>query len=135
MRAATLQDLHDLRINPWAVQLVVESYKNAGPGALPFEFEFEGVEISLRLSEPTQGENMSRFDYVKYDGPAIESQAAAKAAVTRVEALIEEIKSPEAKKNAMDALEVAYMWIGKGIRNDQIQRNGTAELEEGRGNS
>lgn len=31
-------------------------------------------------------------------------------------------------------LEEAYMWVGKAIRDDQIKRNGAAELQEGRNN-
>jgi hypothetical protein len=30
-------------------------------------------------------------------------------------------------------LEEAYMWIGKAVRDDQIERNGSAELLEERG--
>lgn len=35
---------------------------------------------------------------------------------------------------ALEAVEVAYMWCGKGLRNAQIARNGSAPLQEERGN-
>lgn len=79
---------------------------------------------------------MSRFDYVKYDGHADVAQAAFKNAVGSMEGLIEyNLKSPRAKALALTKLEECYMWIGKAIRDDQIARNGSAELQEERSNS
>jgi len=40
--------------------------------------------------------------------------------------------SPRAKALAITKLEEVYMWIGKAIRDDQIKRNGSAELQEER---
>lgn len=40
-----------------------------------------------------------------------------------------------AKALALTKLEEVYMWIGKAIRDDQIERNGSAELQEERNNS
>jgi len=72
---------------------------------------------------------VSRFDYVKYDDIAIETQDAAKKYVSMVETLIEtSVKSGRSKALALTKLEEVYMWIGKGIRDDQIARNGTAPL-------
>jgi hypothetical protein len=42
--------------------------------------------------------------------------------------------SPRAKALALTKLEEVYMWIGKAIRDDQLSRNGTAELQEERNN-
>lgn len=78
---------------------------------------------------------MSRFDYVKYDDGAIAEQDVAKTMVTELEGLIDTFKSPRAKALALTKLEECYMWIGKAIRDDQIARNGTAELQEERSNS
>jgi hypothetical protein len=79
---------------------------------------------------------MSRFDYVKYDETATTRQEAFKAVVTGLETFIEEhCISPRAKALALTKLEECYMWIGKAIRDDQIKRNGTAELQEERSNS
>ena len=79
---------------------------------------------------------MSRFDYVKYDEEAMKKQERAKIFVSNIEFMIEQdIKSPRAKALALTKLEECYMWIGKAIRDDQIARNGSAELQEERGNS
>lgn len=76
----------------------------------------------------------NRFDYVKYDEKATDDQASFKAIFTALEKTVNEyLKSPRAKALVLTKLEEAYMWIGKAIRDDQIERNGQAELEEGRG--
>lgn len=75
---------------------------------------------------------MNRFDYVKYDDVSNEKQAAAKIAAQQLEQLIERIDEPATKHRALEALEVAYMWIGKGIRNDQWYRTQRRDLEERR---
>lgn len=78
---------------------------------------------------------MSRFDYVKYDEKATEIQAAFKGNLQSIEGFIEvAILSPRAKSLALTKLEECYMWIGKAIRDDQIERNGSAELLEERKN-
>jgi hypothetical protein len=41
--------------------------------------------------------------------------------------------SPRAKALALTKLEEVYMWIGKAIRDDQLDRNGKVELQEERG--
>lgn len=80
--------------------------------------------------------NMSRFDYVKYDEIATDSQAFLKNRFTDLENLIDtKTVSPRAKALAMTKLEECYMWVGKAIRDDQITRNGSAELQEERNNS
>lgn len=79
---------------------------------------------------------MNRFDYVKYDEKAQAQQASMKDNFVHMEALITaNIQDPRAKALALTALEESYMWVGKGIRNDQIARNGVAELQEERCNS
>lgn len=88
---------------------------------------------------------MSRFDYVKYDEGAIAQQEHAKTLAIKLESMINSIgytlgpdehKKVIAEKTlALRKLEECYMWIGKAIRNDQIERNGAAELQEGRTNS
>lgn len=79
---------------------------------------------------------MSRFDYVKYDVLGTGLQSGAKNCVSALEAFIEtNCKSPRSKALAITKLEECYMWIGKAIRDDQIARNGSAELLESRSNS
>lgn len=79
---------------------------------------------------------MSRFDYVKYDEKAIDQQDYAKQLVVMVETFLnDQVKSPagaRAKALALTKLEETYMWIGKAIRDEQIARNGCAELQEQR---
>jgi hypothetical protein len=79
---------------------------------------------------------MSRFDYVKYDETAINTQAAFKAIITSLEGHVNnQLKSPRAKAVAITKLEECYMWIGKAIRDDQLGRNFATELQEERSNS
>jgi hypothetical protein len=76
---------------------------------------------------------MSRFDYVKYDDKSLLIQDEFKQRVHHFEMQIEkDIKSPRAKALALTKLEECYMWIGKAIRDDQIARNGSAQLQEER---
>lgn len=67
---------------------------------------------------------MSRFDYVKCDEIAVEDQAKAKRHAEVLEKLIDNLNSPRAKELALNKLEECYMWIGKAIRDDQIERGG-----------
>lgn len=79
---------------------------------------------------------MKRFDYVKYDSISAVTQKTGKELMEKVEAFINgSIQCPRAKELALEKLEETYMWIGKGVRNDQIMRNGTAELQEESGES
>ena len=78
---------------------------------------------------------MSRFDYVKYDESSAGMQHLAKMDCERLEITIEKLTNGRAKALALTALEECYMWIGKAIRDDQIQRNGSAPLQEERTNS
>jgi hypothetical protein len=79
---------------------------------------------------------MSRFDYVKYDSSSVLTQELFKNEVSELESYIDaELFSNRAKALALTKLEECYMWIGKAIRDDQIERNGKAELQEERSNS
>ena len=78
---------------------------------------------------------MSRFDYVAYDEKAAQDQHYFKMQVQNLEKSIDELESPRAKALALTKLEEVYMWIGKAIRDDQIKRNGSTPLQEGRTNS
>lgn len=78
---------------------------------------------------------MSRFDYVKYDENSVVLQEKFKRDFEELEAEVEEYLEPgRAKAFVLTKLEEAYMWIGKAIRDDQIARNGSAELQEERKN-
>jgi hypothetical protein len=78
---------------------------------------------------------MSRFDHVKYDDKSFVAQKMLKTMFEDLEAEINEcIPDGRGKALALTKLEEAYMWCGKGIRDDQIARNGSAELQEERNN-
>ncbi len=78
---------------------------------------------------------MSRFDYVKYDDKAVFLQASFKTIFQDLDELVTSALG-HGRSQALVAtkLEEAYMWIGKAIRDDQIERNGVAELQEERNN-
>jgi hypothetical protein len=79
---------------------------------------------------------MSRFDYVRYDESAFALQADFKHSVETLERHIEHgLKSPRAKALALTKLEEVYMWIGKAIRDDQLGRTFSDQLQEERSNS
>lgn len=76
---------------------------------------------------------MNRFDYVKYDEHAVSIQNAFKDKFIELEAMtMMNVTAPRSKALVLTKLEEAYMWVGKAIRDDQISRNGTAELQEER---
>lgn len=75
---------------------------------------------------------MSRFDYVKYDKRSIEIQEPCKDLCRSLEALISCLGTGRATSIALTKLEECYMWIGKAIRDDQIARNCSSELQEER---
>lgn len=77
----------------------------------------------------------NRFDYVKYDDAAANTQARLKSGFVALEELIElHLSGGRAKALVLTKLEEAYMWVGKSIRDEQIAHNGSAPLQEGRGN-
>ena len=78
---------------------------------------------------------MSRFDYVKYDEKSVAIQDLLKQQIQILEKCVDDnIQDPRSKALVMTKLEEAYMWMGKGVRNDQINRNGSAPLQEERKN-
>lgn len=77
---------------------------------------------------------MSRFDYVQYDAAAMAISAEAKEKCIAVEILINGLAKGRAQALALTKLEEVYMWMGKAIRDEQIERNGSAELLEQRKN-
>ncbi len=79
---------------------------------------------------------MSRFDYVKYDDLSAGLQAEMKRDFENLAGEVEEhLRDGRAKSLVLTKLEEAYMWIGKAIRDEQIERNnGYADLQEERNN-
>ncbi len=91
----------------------------------------------------------SRFDYVKYDDQANQIQDSFKKQVTQIETDLDALGAKSidgatdktkiyigalnrSRAVALTKLEELYMWIGKAVRDEQILRNGSAELMEGR---
>jgi hypothetical protein len=67
----------------------------------------------------------SRFDYIRYDETAQRKQAALKLLFQQVESFAESELPPSRERSLLiTELEVAYMWAGKAIRDDQVQRGG-----------
>jgi hypothetical protein len=76
---------------------------------------------------------MTRFDYVKYDQVAQDTQNLLKNMFQGIETVLSGLGNNRATSLAATKLEEAYMWVGKAIRDDQIKRNGSADLQEQRG--
>ncbi len=77
---------------------------------------------------------MSRFDYVKYDDLSSGLQAEMKRDFENLSIEIEtHLEDGRAKSLVLTKLEEAYMWIGKSIRDSQIERY-SSELQEERKN-
>ncbi len=81
---------------------------------------------------------MGMFDYIKYDTGAEAKSLVIKQQCEILEKLIQDnITAPAQKQKALNHLEICYMYVGKGIRDDQIVRNIVAgqkkpELQEER---
>lgn len=78
-----------------------------------------------------------RFDYVKYDDVAAEKQRQLKQVFEdlefRVNALLGHAGCSRARALSLTALEEAYMWVGKAIRDEQLARGGDATDQPHRG--
>lgn len=78
---------------------------------------------------------MSRFDYVKYDKQSCDDQANFKEQFENIERHVNSVINPVRYRSlVMTSLEETYCWIGKAIRDDQIDRNET-DVQEERSNS
>ena len=66
----------------------------------------------------------NRFDYVKYDEEAINTQEGFKELFIQLDDCIQKnLKPGRASALVFTKLEEAYMWVGKAIRDEQIIRN------------
>lgn len=76
-----------------------------------------------------------RYSYVKYDEQSATLQAQFKTNFESLSSEVEEHLLPgRAKALVFTKLEEAYMWIGKAIRDAQVQRLGTLDSQEERTN-
>lgn len=65
---------------------------------------------------------MGTFDYVRYDDKAAAQQAVFKTSMEQMEGMIATLQPGRARSLALTKLEEAYMWVGKQIRDEQIER-------------
>ena len=65
----------------------------------------------------------NRFSYVKYDEQAKIQQEAFKESFEKIEVMIMDLKEGRVKSLIFTYLEIAYMWTGKALRDEQIERN------------
>lgn len=67
------------------------------------------------------------FSYVKYDEESTRAQESFKDMFQDIETFALQNLAPSRERSLlMTHLEIAYMWTGKAIRNDQILRNPAA---------
>jgi len=76
-----------------------------------------------------------RYDYIKYDEESCCDQAAFKTMFMLLDEAIDQLEPGRAKSLAQTKLEEAYMWIGKAIRDEQLNRSGNNQLQEERNHS
>lgn len=80
------------------------------------------------MESSKQAAASNRFDYIAYDEQAKTAQAVAKNHMLAMESFIEtELKPGRSKALALTKLEEVYMWIGKAIRDEQVQRTGESK--------
>jgi len=73
----------------------------------------------------------SRFDYVKYDEISVDKQETFKHFFEDIEAYaMDALPDSRARSLLLTALEEAYMWTGKAIRDDQIKRVASPHVPE-----
>jgi hypothetical protein len=78
---------------------------------------------------------MSRFDYVKYNEAAATLQAAFKQKFVELDEALGALEESRAKSLVLTKLEEAYMWVGKAIRDQQIENCNDGSPQEERVNS
>ena len=65
----------------------------------------------------------SRFDYVRYDDESVKIQEIIKHEFQKVEEAVSVLAEGRAKSLILTHLEIAYMWCGKAIRDNQVYRD------------
>lgn len=74
-----------------------------------------------------------RFSYIKYDQDSMVQQQALKASFEQLEEMVDMFLAEGRPKSlCLTALEEAYMWTGKAIRDQQIARQGHCEEQKTR---
>jgi hypothetical protein len=73
---------------------------------------------------------VTKFDYVKYDEQAQGQQAFFKSKFQELDQCVESLEPGRAKSLALTKLEEAYMWVGKALRDEQIKRSSSVEIQK-----
>lgn len=68
-----------------------------------------------------------RFNYVRYDEESTKQQEQAKEICEKLEAFLNKLGAGRPQALAFNALEETYMWIGKAIRDNQVERGSQVE--------
>lgn len=76
---------------------------------------------------------MRTFSYIKYDEESVTLQEEFKKMFEDLEVTVSTLKPGRARSLVSTKLEEAYMWVGKSIRDSQIERTGTLDHRPGRG--
>lgn len=74
-----------------------------------------------------------RFSYIKYDEQSVKIQETLKSQFEAIEATVRPLPEGRYKSLCLTALEEAYAWTGKAIRDEQIARYVMPEHEPKRG--
>jgi hypothetical protein len=103
----------------------------AVPGCYPTDAFLKRLK---KIKEREMQEKPNRFDYVKYDQFAQEKQVSFKEKFSFLAKMVEEdLSNGRAKALVLTKLEESYMWVGKAIRDEQIEQGRDAPLLEERG--
>lgn len=70
-----------------------------------------------------------RYGYIAYDDKSKQLSAYIQGHLLTVESFLSNLPNTREKALAMTKLEEAFMWVGKAIKADQIERMKTAKLE------
>ncbi len=76
----------------------------------------------------------NRFDYVQFDKETTDDLLKIKEKFQELEKMIDSLENGRAKSLVYTSLEESYMWVGKALRDEQIQKNKQSELNESRNN-
>lgn len=69
---------------------------------------------------------MSRFSYIAYDEQSAQKSGQVRDHMQQIEALLLQLPESRACSLALTKLEEAFMWVGKAIRDDQLEREGAS---------
>lgn len=74
---------------------------------------------------------MSRFDYVKFDEKSVKDITSIKSMFEILELnIVSTLEPGRARALALTSLEEAYMWVGKAVRDTQVERGDSTPQED-----